>query len=276
MDLTAPQLSALKEKELDLLKAFITVCQQLDLTYFVVGGTLLGAVRHKGFIPWDDDIDIGMLRADYEVFVAKAQQMLPEHIFLQTVDTDPEYLANYAKLRHSDTTFIETTVKNRKINHGIFIDIFPLDYYPDASTARNFFQFRNKMYSHRISAEYEAIAFSRLHKAVHFVLKGIFPNVNKVLHKRNNLLKAYSSGSHIASHCGAWGKKEIVPAQWYQETTVLEFEGLQVTAPKNYHAWLTHYYNDYMQLPPVEKRKSHHYTEIIDLEKSYKEYIKVL
>lgn len=273
MELTAEQITMLKEKELELLKAFISVCEQLDLTYFVVGGTLLGAVRHKGFIPWDDDIDIGMLRPDYDIFVAKAQEMLPDHIFLQTVDTDPEYLANFAKLRHSGTAFIETAVKNRKMNHGIFIDIFPLDYYPDSSAARHLFQFRNKMYSTRIGAEYESITYSRLHKAIHFVLKGLFPNVNKVLHKRDKLLKTYSSGSYVASHCGAWGKKEIVPARWYQETATVEFEGLQVTAPKDHHAWLTHYYNDYMQLPPVEKRTSHHFTEVIDLERSYTEYI---
>lgn len=267
------QLALLKEKELELFKAFISVCDQLQLTYFVVGGTLLGAVRHKGFIPWDDDIDIGMLRADYEVFLAKAQAMLPQHIFLQTVDTDPEYLGNYAKLRHSGTTFLETAVKHRKINHGIFIDIFPLDYYPDSEKEQKRFQRLNKLYTIRIGADFRAGVESLKWKIAHTAAKILLPSVNKTLHKRDKLMKECTRGSRIASHCGVWDKKEIVPAQWYMETTTLEFEGLQVSAPKAYDAWLTHYYNDYMQLPPEEKRQTHHYTDIIDTEKSYREYI---
>lgn len=273
MELSNEQLAALKSKELELFKAFISVCSQLNLPYFIVGGTLLGAVRHKGFIPWDDDIDIAMLREDYEVFLSKAQQYLPEEFFLQTIDTDPEYLANFAKLRHSGTTFLESSVKHCKINHGIYIDIFPLDNYPDSAVARALFQLRNSLYRYRIIAAFHDDAPSAVKRIICAFLKVLFPSVRKVLCKRDRLLKSCSHGTCIASHCGAWGKKEIVPAQWYQETTTVEFEGLQVSAPKDYHAFLTHYYGDYMKLPPVEKQKSHHFTEIIDLEKSYKEYM---
>ena len=127
MELSPQQLNVLKEKELELLRLFLEVCARLELTYYVLGGTLLGAVRHQGFIPWDDDIDVGMPRKDYTVFLQQAQQHLPEDIFLQTCFTDPAFPANYAKLRNSSTTFMESAFKNRNINHGICIDIFPLD-----------------------------------------------------------------------------------------------------------------------------------------------------
>ena len=91
---------------LDIFKEFLCVCEKLNLKYYLLGGTLLGAVRHKGFIPWDDDIDVGMLREDYEVFLAHAQELLPDHLFLQTYKTDPGYHHVFAKIRNSNTTFL--------------------------------------------------------------------------------------------------------------------------------------------------------------------------
>ncbi len=115
--------------ELDLLEAFIAVCKKHNLHYMAFGGTLLGAVRHHGFIPWDDDIDVCMLREDYDRFLEIAPQELPDGLFLQTALSDPEYPYGFAKLRNSNTACIE---KSRVLNHhctnqGIFIDIFPMD-----------------------------------------------------------------------------------------------------------------------------------------------------
>ena len=131
MTLTPEQVSALKQVELDIFVEIINVCDKLKLRYYVVGGTLLGAVRHKGFIPWDDDIDLGMLREDFNIFLEKAPALLPDHMFLQTIWTDSGYLAPYAKVRNNNTTFIESTVAHQNMNHGVFVDIFPLDYYPE-------------------------------------------------------------------------------------------------------------------------------------------------
>lgn len=273
MEPTAEQMEQLKQTELSIFQSFVDICSQLGLKYYLLGGTMLGAVRHKGFIPWDDDIDVGMLRADYEVFLAKAQALLPQHIFLQTVDTDPEYLGNYAKLRHSGTTFLETTVKHRKINHGIFIDIFPLDYYPDSEKERKHFQRLNKLYTIRIAADFYSESETLKWKIAHAVTRILLPSVNKTLHKRDKLMKSYPTGRYIANHCGAWGKKEIIPADWYGAGAVLEFEGMQVLCPENYEGWLTQVYGNYMQLPPVEKRKTHHFTEVIDINTPYTKYI---
>ena len=133
---TSEQTNRIKEIEIEIFKSFISVCEHLNLTYYVLDGTLLGAVRHKGFIPWDDDIDVGMPREDYEVFLREGQALLPEEYFIQTFDSDPEYLANYAKIRNNNTTFVETSVRHRKINHGVFIDVFPLDYCPEETKKR--------------------------------------------------------------------------------------------------------------------------------------------
>ena len=127
MVLSTEQLNELKKSELEIFKSFLTVCEKLNVKYYLVEGTLLGAVRHKGFIPWDDDIDVGMLREDYELFIEKATEFLPENLFLQTYITDTEYSHGFAKIRNSQTTFIESNVRDCKINHGIYIDIFPLD-----------------------------------------------------------------------------------------------------------------------------------------------------
>lgn len=116
-------LDKLKLIELDILNETISVCKKLNIRYYVLGGTLLGAVRHKGFIPWDDDIDIGMLRSDYDVFVEKAPQYLSKHLFLQTHKTDPQFFHGFAKIRNSDTIFIETVCKTKKMNHGIYSTI---------------------------------------------------------------------------------------------------------------------------------------------------------
>ena len=110
------------------------VCQQLNLSYFLVCGSALGAVKYQGFIPWDDDMDLAMLRPDYEAFLAQAQALLPRHIFLQNYKTDPAFPAIYSKLRLSGTVFLEESAQHLPIHHGIFLDLFPLDGYPTEPT----------------------------------------------------------------------------------------------------------------------------------------------
>ena len=126
----------LQAKELSLLRAFTDVCEKLELEYFLVCGSALGAVKYKGFIPWDDDVDVALKRADYDVFLERAQELLPDGIFLQNHRTDPAYPNIFSKLRDSNTTYIEKSVAHLPINHGIYIDVFPLDEYPTAERER--------------------------------------------------------------------------------------------------------------------------------------------
>lgn len=277
---TPKQLQEMKSCELNILKAFLEVCDRLSLHYYLLGGTLLGAVRHQGFIPWDDDIDVGMPREDYEIFLRDGQKYLPEYYFLQSLHSEPDYHLNFAKIRDSRTTFVEYSVRRRKINHGIFIDIFPLDIYPAEEKARAAMDRHQQQFKYRLRAEVEIPEMSR-HGAVAEmglkVLSGLtklrYPNYRKALERREILQSTASGGDCWANYCGAWGKKEIVPACWYGQGRELTFEGLTVTGPEHYEKWLTQVYGDYMQLPPEEKRVGHHYAEIIDLDMPYTHYM---
>ena len=270
MELTAEQLRRLKDIELDLLRQFISVCRELDLTYYVLGGTLLGAVRHQGFIPWDDDIDVGMPRKDYEILLRLGQQHLPADYFLQSFESDPEYPANFAKLRKSTTTFVESSMKNCSINHGIYIDIFPLDYYPDQK--EKIFDAKKLMMTLRISDAFSTSGMKPATKLLRLFSRILYPTISGAVKKREALFTSVTDGCRIANHCGAWGKKEIMPAQWYGQPVQLNFEGICVNAPGCYHQWLTQVYGDYMQLPPEEKRVPHHFVAAFDTETPYTNY----
>lgn len=274
MEPTAEQLQELKHIEKEMLRCFAELCQKLNLRYYLLGGTLLGAVRHQGFIPWDDDIDVGMPRADYEVFLEKGPALMPEHLFIQSVQSDPEYLMCFAKIRNSNTTFLETSVNHRNINHGVFIDVFPLDYYPERVKAQSAFERKKQQYNARISMAFNLPKPPIKTRIKLMVIKWMNPSLRKAIQKRERLYRSVANSSLVANLGGAWGKKEIVPFDWYGEGTELVFEGLQVSVPAQYQKWLTQVYGDYMKLPPEEKRVSHHYTDVIDLHKPYTEYVR--
>lgn len=274
--MNTPEQKRLKEIELAIFRAFIDVCDKLNLKYYLLGGTLLGAVRHQGFIPWDDDIDVGMPREDYEIFVEKGQALLPKEYFIQTFKTDPDYAANFAKIRNCGTTFLETSVRNCNINHGVFIDVFPLDVYSADKTAQKRFSFKKTLLTIRVSTAFYLPSGTKSFKIkiANALLSVIYPSYQRAIRARERLYTSFKSGTLIANHSGAWGVKEIVPAEWYGEGKILTFEGLTVRAPAHYELWLTQVYGDYMQLPPVEKRVTHHYTDVIDLDTPYTKYMK--
>lgn len=270
---TSAQLAELKQIETEMLRAFVEVCGKLHLRYYLLGGTLLGAVRHKGFIPWDDDIDVGMPREDYEVFLEKGQALLPSHLFIQSLRTEPAYTMCFAKLRNSNTTFVESSLAHFPINHGVYIDIFPLDFYPSDSDAQKRFSFKQRWYARRVGCEYN-VAHNRTCKGKvrKLILCMLFPSLMRTIAKREALYRSVPESSLLANLGGAWGQKEIVPAHWYGDGVPVEFEGMQVCAPVEWHSWLTQVYGDYMKLPPVEKRVGHHYVDMIDLHTPYTNY----
>lgn len=196
-------------------------------------------------------------------------------MFVQTNLTDHEYPLNFCKIRNSDTIFIETSLGDRNINHGVFIDVFPLDFYPNAPLSIALTRLKNQILLIRISEIYRVPVntFPKKIKRVLAKIFAMFMPLEKTIQSREKLMKSKSNGRKIANYCGAWGEKEIVPKEWYGEGSLLEFEGLWLNAPKEYDKWLTQVYGDYMKLPPAEKQVTHHYTDIIDLDNSYTKYM---
>lgn len=269
----------LKKIELDLLILFKDVCEKENLHYFLTGGTLLGAVRHKGFIPWDDDIDVAMPRKDFDRFVEIAKNYLPGEIFLQTRDTDPEVPYNYAKLRDSKTTFIESSVKNLYINHGVFIDVFPMDFFPESKIHMQLTILMLSLIKIRIRPLYTIDEKSKHNRIVETGLKMIsmalslvYPSYKSAIDAQDKMARSVKHSSLIGNYFGAWGIREIVPANWFDDSVDIEFEGIKFKAPIGWDEYLTHIYGNYMELPPIEKRVGHHYTEIIDFNKPYSYY----
>ena len=275
-------LKELQQVELDILKEFIRVCNELNVKYFLDSGTLLGCIRHGGFIPWDDDIDVSMPREDYEIFLKEGQKLLKNKYFLQTYKTDPEYTMGFAKIRNSETTFIESSVKNLKINHGVYIDIFPLDGYNDKNKIRNFL---NKkafvLYNLQINKKYD---FKITHKnnikgKLALILSNLLygrKNVPSLLEKKEKIAKKYSINDTGKIYCFFYNATTDLKmdSSIFEEGITKKFENIDVIVPKKYDEYLKIMYGDYMTLPPKEKRIAHHYNEVIDLEKSYKKYFK--
>lgn len=280
MKMQEVELERLKAVELDIFKAFIFCCEELNLRYFLMDGTLLGAVRHNGFIPWDDDIDVGMYRDEYELFIQKAQGLLPSYYFLQTYETDPCSLINFAKIRDSRTTFIETSKKNLKMNHGIYIDIFPLDCFPDDIKRQKTIERKNRLISLRIRKELSLPQNNRgtlLSETVKMIvgsaMKIRYPATIMAIKAREALYKTCLDSSLIINFCGAYGRKAVVPRKWFGSGKKGIFEGIETIIPEHAEKYLEQVYGDYLSLPPIEQRVPHHYCTVIDTEKPFLDYI---
>lgn len=258
-------MNELQLKEFEILKIFVEICDKLNLNYFLVRGTALGAVKYNGFIPWDDDIDVALPRQDYEKFLSMATKLLPKEIFLQSYRTDPQFPFPYAKLRNCNTTYIEKNVRHLKINHGVFIDIFPIDGYPKEKRAQ--FALKNKkkflswQYFCALCDENEPFKVRFRNKI--FRALGFAKRTSKSLEKFDKAVSKYPLEIY-AEH----------PNDFFVDgATQAEFEGLKVKIPKNYELYLTYKYGDWRADLPEDKKKGHHYFTVYDLEKSFTEYI---
>lgn len=268
-------MTELQMVECDILKHTISVCVKLNIRYFLVCGTALGAIKYEGFVPWDDDVDIGIFREDYERFLTEAQQHLPEHLFVQSYKTDPGYTNIFAKIRNSQTTYIEKTVQHMSINHGVYIDVFPLDGYPKELKKQRELEKKKWLYRKLLSSNY--IAERSWSGQITYKLMrviGIHKRSSHILRKYDRLVSAYSvEDSEIICNHGNWqGKLEYASKEQYGNGMVVKFEGIDVRVPEKYDEYLTQKYGDWRSDPPLEDQVGHHYYSIMDLNKSYTEY----
>lgn len=266
----------LQRVEFELLKTFVQICEKLELKYFLVCGTALGAVKYKGFIPWDDDIDVALLREDYERFIREAPALLPEGLFLQNHKSDPAFPHIYSKLRNSQTTYIESLVSALPINHGVFIDIFPLDGYPENKKEQKRLEQVKKRAWSKQSCRY---TYPRHYKRVRlqgFLLRilGCHRRTAAIVARLEKKLIAYPAehSQVLCNHGNSLSKAEYSPRWHYGQGIQGEFEGLSVTIPENYDAYLTQKYGDWRAQLPEEEQVGHHFFEVCDLCIPYTHY----
>lgn len=255
-------MNKIQKRQFKMLTMFDEICKKHKLKYFLLGGTLLGAVRHKGFIPWDDDIDVCMFREDYEKFLELAQDELGEKYFLQNVDTEKNYGLMYSKIVENNTLYLEKTAKNVDINHGIFIDIFVLD------NVSNNLKDSNKKFKKilflkmllLIKSKYTIETNSIMKKIEVIILKfiSIFTNKNRLINKLNKLMIMEEKTDYVADYSTPYFSKWKMKRNFFDEVAYYEFEGRMFPATKYYDEYLSHFYNDYMTLPPIEKRDNRH------------------
>ncbi|NLR92659.1 MULTISPECIES: LicD family protein [Flammeovirga] len=256
------KLRKLQNIQVEITLAFDAFCKQHQLEYFIIGGTLLGAVRHKGFIPWDDDIDVGMTREHYDKFIKLYLQNPIDGLFLHTTENDAQYYLPFVKLKKDGTEYIDEDTKNVDTHKGIFLDIFPFDDVkdPDSFVCRQQAKLVNQL-TYTLSKKRGTKVYpskSKFQKIFDFVfsfynIKGLVKLQKKIMTFNNN--KGYNYFINFSSPY--YYKKELFPKEKYYPIKKYEFEDTQFEGPADYDYVLSHVFGDYMQLPPEDKRMTH-------------------
>jgi len=235
---------------LDMLIEFDAICKKHSLKYWLDSGTLLGAVRHKGFIPWDDDIDLSMPVEDYRKFKEIAQDELSDKIFFQTKETDPNFKFDYMKLRSNRASIVEFHEEGRYVGYhqGVFVDIFPMLTLPNTEFHRAFYEDAFKLIRD-VSAISLHTPNGKEHPRVRQALLEAVNEMHEGWDKEN--IKVIYSGK--MPDVAAWFDiDEMFPL------STIEFEGFKFFAPKNPRHYLGEIYSfNYMELPSLDKRTTH-------------------
>ncbi|MBR5134374.1 MAG: LicD family protein [Clostridia bacterium] len=268
-------MSTLQEHQqvlLELVEEIDRICQKHDIPYILFAGSSLGAVRHQGFIPWDDDVDLAMLRKDYERFLEVAPKEIdPEKYYVQAEYSDhwPMY---YTKFRKNNTACIEKHhPKDKKVHQGIYVDICPCDNAKD-----NAFLRKMQFYASRVviakSMAKKGYETDSVAKKIIMVLSHLFPN--RLFHRIAVNRKDVNS-KMVHSFFGGTSRYEKgqYPREWLTERVMMPFAHLTVPVSAHYDEMLTTQYGDYMRIPSEEERKCKVHAVLVDTEHSYEKYI---
>lgn len=251
------------------------ICTKHNIRFFMIAGTLLGAVRHHGFIPWDDDMDFAVMRSDYEDFLSACKEDLGEDFILQEMNTDPNYGLPMAKILLKGTRLTERTTKDNKTLKGIYIDVFPYDNIPDRQEPRKKHEKRLYVLKRLFLAKqgYKIAQKGEFSKQfIYTVLKiaSFFMSKNFIRNSLDKEMKRFENEKTelVAAIGGAYSySKESVKRSWFEETVMLPFENTELPAPKDYEEYLTCFYGDYMTPPPEDKRDNRHNVVELDFGK---------
>lgn len=253
----------IKKLQLNILKEFDEFCTKHNLKYCITAGTLLGAVRHGGYIPWDDDIDVGMFRPDYEKLISLYDEM-PDSCKIFSREINPNHSRLYGKICNTDYISVDSFYDEKSSGY-LGIDVFPLEAVPE--NREEFLKLAKKT---KVIRQLFIFANSALFKGNSFlkayIIKPIPIIICKIigadklykLFKKVATSRNFDDSKAIALLTGLYTENESFPKERYYDLIRLDFEGLKLPAVKDYDSYLSQIYGDYMKLPPVDKRQPHH------------------
>lgn len=259
----------LQLKELDMAKAVLSICEKHDIEVFALGGTLLGAVRHQGFIPWDDDLDLGMKRPDYEKFLQVAPLELKAPLSLHSCYNDKDFLYPYIRIQNSDYGLRRDYTTSKTVQ-DLWIDIFPLDGVPAKDT------WQRKVWEtsmtvlrglRNLSCFSDLVNVERSYTGARAVLvelgkrtpvEKLLPT-NLLLKAIDRFLAAWSLEKQpcIGNPMGGHWFRETFPKDVYDDDILLSYEDISIPCPAQYETILRTMYGDFMTLPPEAERDPH-------------------
>ncbi|MCL2546599.1 MAG: LicD family protein [Oscillospiraceae bacterium] len=251
---------------LDIALEIDRICVKHDINYILDGGSMLGAVRHSGFIPWDDDLDIAMLREDYDRFVAVCQDELDEKFFLQTNISELEYPTDFAKMKRNNTVYVERDLARYNIHHGVYVDVFPID-----NIKMRTYKCQGKLLSFIRNARWNKLKFPHgtLKKIVVWPLSLL--NIRRINRLAEKVMRFYNKKptEYTYKVCHPTKTRPAYKREIYTELIRVDFCGHKLCIPKDYEIFLHEMYGDYMKLPPKDKQKPAHHIIRCKLEDDY-------
>ena len=267
-------LRKLQMVQLEILKYIDSFCRENNIRYSLSGGTLLGAVRHGGFIPWDDDLDICMLRSEYNRFVQLWNSCQHDKYLLQSKDNTPAFTQSFVKIRKDHTTFYQEGELPGIYHMGIFVDIFPIDRIPNGKLKEYLFYWRVIRYQIfvREFIPPDASIISKLLLRIIFSLNSTETRKKK----RDKLLKKITQYNddtrfRLVGIDTINAMRKSFSSNLWDELTTIEFEKSFFPCYANWKEYLTNFYGDYLKLPPKEEQTWYHHPVILDFEHNYEE-----
>lgn len=277
-------MNKLQEKILEIFVVVENICTKHNLRYFAIGGTCLGAVRHGGFIPWDDDLDIAMPREDYERFKQIAKNELPSNLKIMDDIETANYTCHFMKVHNIDTTFIEKGFIEFPSRYtGVYVDIMPLDGIPksDAEKKKYFSKLTNLYrlnYYRMFKPNFKKVEnvtdlVKMMGRVILYPVLNVFPH-NYFKKKYVEIQQSYSyEDTDELGYTWSAIKEITFSKKAFDEYVELPFEDTIMRCPRDYDMFLKSLFGDYMRLPPEEAQKPHHEYEVLDLDKSYSDYL---
>lgn len=263
------KLRKLQLTQLEILDVVDKICKENNIEYSLYAGTLLGAVRHKAFIPWDDDLDICMSRENYNRFIKLWPNVQPKGYLLQNKDNTPGFTQSFTKIRKENTNFLQYEWEKGRYHTGIFIDIFPIDRIPEGKISR-FLYYWNTMQYQLYTREFVPPKANAVVKIVSKLLLDITPEVKRK-NKREKLLKQlakYNDDKNLSTVAiETMASVKITHSKTLLDSYVnLQFEDKEYMCFAEWEEYLTRKFGDYMQLPPEDQREWRHHPIILDFE----------